>query len=108
MRFWHGDFAFTQNGLKSDYIRQWGGEYAIASSWVTSRLSVMTNGEILFFSTEEQMKSRYGEDAEMKYLVVGWDGSGWLNASIPLTNVKYGSYEEYKAPIRAVHLRPKF
>ncbi len=92
-----------------EYLRQWGAEtdgYAVAPYWLYARLSAMTNGEILFYANEETIKRLYGEDAVIRYMVVGWDDRGLLTYG--LNDIAYGSYEEmcekYKSPIRAVDL----
>lgn len=92
-----------------EYLRQWGAEndgYAVAPYWLYPRLSAMTNGEILFYNSEETIKELYGEDAGIRYMVVGWDGRGLLTYG--LHDMAYGSYEEmcekYQSPIRAVDL----
>ncbi|MCM1103038.1 MAG: hypothetical protein NC409_02935 [Clostridium sp.] len=91
------------------YLRQWGAEkdgYVVAPYWLYPRLSAMTEGEILFYPNEWTVKQLYGEDAAIKYMVVGWDDMGLLNYG--LNDIAYGSYEEmcekYKAPVRAVDL----
>lgn len=95
-----------------EFLRQWEAEndgYAVAPLWLYTRLSAMTNGEILFYDSEKTIKRLYGEDAEVKYMVVGWsdiDDKGLL--MYKLDEIAYGSYEEmcekYKAPVRAVQL----
>lgn len=91
------------------YLREWGAEtdgYAVAPYWLYARLSAMTEGEILFYDSEGTVKQLYGEDAVVKYMVVGWDDKGLL--TFGLNHIAYGSYEEmcekYKAPLRAVDL----
>lgn len=92
-----------------EYLRQWGAEtggYAVAPYWLYPRLSAMTNGEILFYDNEETIKRLYGEDAVIRYMVVGWDDRGLLTYG--LNDIAHESYEEmcdkYKSPIRAVDL----
>lgn len=92
-----------------EYLRQWGVEqdgYALAPYRLYTRLSAMTNGEILFFDKASEIKEIYGEEAKLRYMVVGWDSYGFFRS--PLESYAYGSYEEmcenYKAPIRAVDL----
>ncbi len=91
-----------------EYLRQWGVEdegWALAPYWLFPRLSAMTNGEIMFYYNEGQAKRIYGEDAEIRYMVVGWENN-LVNQG--LERFAYGSYEEmcekYKTPIRAVDL----
>lgn len=91
------------------YLREWGAEtdgYAVAPYWLYARLSAMTDGEIIFYDSEKTVKQLYGEDAVIKYMVVGWDDRGLLTHG--LNHIAYGSYEEmcekYKAPLRAVDL----
>lgn len=91
-----------------EYLRQWGVEddgWAVAPYWLYPRLSAMTNGEIMFYCDEGQVKRIYGEDAEIRYMVVGWENNLVKQG---LERFAYGSYEEmcekYKTPIRAVDL----
>lgn len=91
-----------------DYLRQWGVEndgYAVAPYWLYARLSAMTKGEILFYCDEKKVRQLYGEDASIRYMVVGWE-HGVLSSH--LEYIAYGSYDEmcekYKAPVRAVDL----
>ncbi|MBD5531541.1 MAG: hypothetical protein HDQ98_04955 [Lachnospiraceae bacterium] len=92
-----------------EYLRQWGAEtsgYAVAPYWLYARLSAMTDGEILFYDNAETIKRLYGEDAVIRFMVVGWDDRGLLTYG--LNNIAYSSYaemcENYKSPIRAVEL----
>lgn len=58
-----------------EWLKMWGAEsdgYALAPFWLCSRLSAMTEGDILFYYDERQIKQIYGEDAVIKYAVVGW------------------------------------
>lgn len=58
-----------------EYLRTWEAEsygYALAPFWLCGRLSAMTEGDILFFYDERQIRQIYGGDAVIKYAVVGW------------------------------------
>ena len=88
-----------------EYLRMWGVEsdgYALAPYWLCGRLSAMTNGDILFYHDEKAIWEIYGEDAVIRYAVVGWDES-FLKGEYDIIG-GYDSYEEwsenYKAPIR--------
>ncbi len=89
-----------------EYIRQWGDGYVLAPYWLYARLSAMTNGEIIFYPNEETIKELYGEDAQMRYMIVGWDEDGLL--TYELNEFAYLSYDEmcekYRTPAKAVEL----
>ena len=92
-----------------EYLRMWEAEsdgYALAPFWLCTRLSAMTNGDILFFYDEEQIWEIYGEDAPIRYAVVGWnDGILTRHYSIIEGCSNYDEWcEMYKVPIRAVDL----
>lgn len=78
-----------------EYLRMWGVEsdgYALAPYWLCSRLSVMTEGEILFFNNEQLIRDIYGEDAVARYVVVGWEDA--LRQSYAIVEGT-DSYEEW-------------
>lgn len=78
-----------------EYLRMWGVEsdgYALAPYWLCSRLSVMTEGEILFFNNEQMIRDIYGEDAVARYVVVGWEDA--LQQSYAIVEGT-DSYEEW-------------
>ncbi|MCM1182303.1 MAG: hypothetical protein NC337_02895 [Roseburia sp.] len=92
-----------------EWLKQWGADsngYALAPYWLSARLSAMTGGEIIFHYDEQWLKNIYGEDADMRYMVVGWDDRGLL--TFGLNKIAYNSYDEmcekFKAPVRAVDL----
>lgn len=59
-----------------EWLSMWGAEaegYALAPFWLCSRLSAVADGDILFYSREDQIREIYGEDAVIKYVVVGFE-----------------------------------
>lgn len=80
-----------------EWLRQWGAEsdgYALAPFWLCSRLSAAADGDILFYCNEESLRAIHGEDAAVRYAVVGWDERGILPWDYELIK-GYGSYDEW-------------
>lgn len=86
--------------------------YALAPYWLCCRLSAMTGGEILFFSDERQVRNIYGEDADIRFVIIAW---GEEEGKETVLAYEYedvmresGNYEEwcerYRTPVWAVDL----
>ena len=80
-----------------EYIDDTGYGYAVAPYWFYPLVSAMSDGKVMAFETENQIKSMYGDDAKAAYIIT-WNYNNeeddyWSKVFIS-TYKHCGSYEE--------------
>ncbi len=92
-----------------EYVRENDLEYAIAPYWWAARLTAMTDGEIIFYGSMEQLKACEGEDAGPVCVIAGYvdnDSESDLYA-FGVRDIVYDSYEEmcekFATPTKVLH-----
>ncbi len=97
-----------------EYVQETDLGYAIAPYWWATRLTAMSGGETIFYSSLNQLKEYEGEDAMPTYVIAGYidnDGGGDLY-SFGVQDIIYGSYEEmcekFATPTETVYNTDRF
>ncbi len=92
-----------------EYVRKTGPGYAIAPYWWAARLTAISEGEVIFYGSLEELKGYEGADAMPTYVIAGYvdnDTESDLYA-FGVRNIVYDGYEEmcekFATPTKVLH-----
>ena len=89
-----------------EYMKENEIEYAWAPHWLFARLTMLSDGDIIFYQTQNEIKKKYGEDEQIKCIITSIDYENVANEFNNIVGVE--SYDElcekYGAPSKILEL----
>lgn len=86
------------------YIEGTGYGHAVAPLWLYPQIDAKSNGRIMVFTTVEDVRNVYGDDAKISYIITNDDDNSEIQANV---YEHCGSYEEiceyYSEPTDVIH-----